>query len=214
MAQNRAIKKNIRRLKRVKTWQLLIIFVLMCFVSATFLRLNNVGLSQLRESVYDADKAGDQLMIKNQLSSLQRYVSRHMQADPDQANVEIHLQGEYNREQDRRMQQALAHNDSSKEVINKKVDEICKPQFSGYNQGYVNCFAREFAKYSPAQSPVSEVQMPDVSEYRHSFSAPKWSFDFAGISCLITLLIGIVILARLIILLILKSILKFRASNL
>ena len=44
MADKRAARRNLRRLERVKTWQLLILFVLVCFVAATFLRINNVGM--------------------------------------------------------------------------------------------------------------------------------------------------------------------------
>ena len=59
MADKRVARRNLRRLERVKTWQLLILFVLVCFVAATFLRINNVGMIQRRSAVATADKSGN-----------------------------------------------------------------------------------------------------------------------------------------------------------
>ena len=96
------------------------------------------------------------------------------------------------------------------DVINQKVDAICKPQFSGYNQGYVDCFAREFAKYAPGQDPVSTVKLPDPDRYRFVFASPYWSPDFAGFSLLVSAGIILVICTRLISIWVLQVILKIK----
>ena len=59
MVDKRIARRSIRRLERIKTWQLLILFVLVCFVAATFLRINNVGMVQRRNAVAIADKSGN-----------------------------------------------------------------------------------------------------------------------------------------------------------
>lgn len=209
MADKQIVRRNLRFLERFPTWQLIIILILLIFVSATFLRLNNIGMAERRQAVIDADKAGDETVIHNRLLHLADYVSRHMNTDK---NV-VYLEGQYNRDKAELVKQTVGSQDSQA-VINDKVDAICKPQFSGYSQGYVECFAREYAKYAPGSvSPVAEVEMPDTSKYRHTFAAPLWSPDFAGFSVLACLLLVVVIVFRLISLWVLKLILKIKYKS-
>ena len=119
---------------------------------------------------------------------------------------DVYLASSYERDKAALVEAAARDTDNS--VINAEVDAICKPQFSGYSQGYVECFAREYAKYSPGDDPVSQVKAPDPDKYRFVFAAPLWSPDFAGFSLLLTMGIAILIVARLVILSILRLLLK------
>lgn len=208
MAQRRGVRRTIKNLQRVKTWQLVILLVLMGFVSATFLRLNNVGMVQRREAVINADKQGDAETTRGRLLDLQRYVSSHMNTGQN----DVYLASQYERDKTALIQQASTNNESG-EVINQKVDAICKPQFSGYNQGYVDCFAREYAKYSPGSDPVSKVKMPDPDRYRFVFASPLWSPDFAGFSLLVCVLIILLIVGRTISLVVLRLLLRYRYQD-
>ncbi len=203
MATQRTVRKTIKNLQRVKTWQLLVLLVLMAFVTATFLRLNNVGMVQRRDAVIAADKQGNDDTTRSRLLDLQHYVSAHMNTDKN----DVYLSSQYERDKAALIKQAAAANQSG-EVINQKVDAICKPQFSGYNQGYVDCFAREYAKYAPGSDPVSQVKMPDPDRYRFVFAPPLWSPDFAGFSLLACVVIAVLIVVRLLTLLILRLLLK------
>ena len=60
MADKRGTRRAIRRLEEIKTWQLVILLVMASFVSATFLRLNNIGMIERRDAVINADKEGDE----------------------------------------------------------------------------------------------------------------------------------------------------------
>lgn len=209
MADKNLARRNLRFLERFPTWQLIVILILLVFVSATFLRLNNIGMAERRQAVIDADKAGDETVIHNRLLHLANYVSHHMNTGK---NV-VYLEGQYNRDKAALIEDTVGDQDSQA-VINDRVDAICKPQFSGYNQGYVECFAREYAKYSPGSvSPVTEIQMPDTSKYRHTFAAPLWSPDFAGFSVLACVVLVVVIIFRLISLWVLKMILKIKYKS-
>src|SRR5690606_6204000 len=75
-----AIRRQMYRLKRIKTWQLIVIFVLMLVLSATFLRLNNIGMIERRDAVIAADKTGDSFSIQNRIYDLQEYSSSRMNA--------------------------------------------------------------------------------------------------------------------------------------
>jgi hypothetical protein len=78
VADNRSVKKSIRQLQRIKTWQLLVLLILVLFITATFLRLNNIGMIQRRDAVLAADKVGDLSAIQSRLYDLQRYSATHM----------------------------------------------------------------------------------------------------------------------------------------
>ena len=53
------IKHYWQQLSRVKTWQLVVVALLLTIISATFLRLNNLGMVERRTAVIKADESGD-----------------------------------------------------------------------------------------------------------------------------------------------------------
>lgn len=208
MAQKRTVRRTIKHIQRVKTWQLVVLLVLMGFVAATFLRLNNVGMIQRRDAVISADKQGKAEVTRDRVLELQHYVSAHMNTGQN----DVYLASQYERDKAALVQQAATTNQGG-DVINAKVDAICKPQFSGYSQGYVECFAREYAKYAPDSDPVSEVKMPDPDKYRFVFAPPLWSPDFAGFSLLACLVIIVLIIGRLLTLVVLRLLLKSKYQD-
>ena len=88
MADKRGARRAIRRLEEIKTWQLVILLVMASFVSATFLRLNNIGMIERRDAVINADKEGDEGALERRVYDLQRYVVAHMNADPGRIALE------------------------------------------------------------------------------------------------------------------------------
>ena len=204
MADKRQVHRNIRQLQAVKTWQLVVLLVLFGFVAATFLRLNNIGMSQRRDAVYSADKAGDPAVIQERLYDLQRYAAEHMNADTGS----IYLENQYKRDSERIIDAASGNNGNPNGNIYKKAQEVCAPKFSSYSQAYLQCTVNYLAQYAPADNPTSVVALPKADTYRHSFASPLWSPDFAGFSVLICLLIVIMIIGRLIGLFVLRLILK------
>lgn len=208
MADNRQVRKRIRRLQQVKTWQLFVILILAGFIAATFLRLNNIEMVQRRTAVLNADKAGDKEAIKNRLIELQHYVSGHMNANMGT----IYLEGQYKR--DSEAANALAASDSNPNGnIFKKAQEVCAPRYANlghYSLAYQQCVQAEINKYPAASQLTTSLKLPKADSYRHSFISPLWSFDFAGVSVVACLLIIIIIIGRLIGLGVLKLILKTR----
>lgn len=205
MADKRQVRQNIRQLQKVKTWQLIILLLLASFIAATFLRLNNVGMTDRRAAVLAADKDGNAEVIKQRLYELQRYVSSHMNADMDS----IYLENQYRRDSERIMTQAGSDENPNGNIY-KKAQEVCAPRFSGYSDAYLQCTVDYLAQYSPANNPASTVALPKADTYRHSFASPLWTPDFAGWSVLICLLIILMIIGRLVGLLVLRAILKTR----
>jgi hypothetical protein len=125
VADKGRIKHNINELQRVKTWQLIVLLVIVGFVAATFLRLNNIGMVQRREAVINADKAGDEQATIQRLLDLQQFVSAHMNTDLGRG---VYLENGYNR--DLQNWQTTQYGDSNPNGnIYKKAQEVCAPQF-------------------------------------------------------------------------------------
>lgn len=202
MADKQQIKRSIKQLQRVKTWQLGLLLILALLLSATFLRLNNIGMIERRTAVFNADEVGDEATTRARLFDLQRYAASHMNA----GSGTIYLEDQYRRDTREAIQKASANDKPNN--INVKADAICKAQFAGYSQAYVQCFASELAKFPAASDQPTKVALPNANLYRHEFSSPMWSADFAGFSVLVCLFISVLIVARLLSLALLQLLLR------
>jgi len=203
----RQVKHSIYQLQRIKTWQLVVVFVLFGFFTVTLLRLNNIGMVQRREAVKSADEVGDSKVTQNRLYDLQRYVSGHMNTDMGSG---VTLEKTYLRDYKKAEDTAAAKSDSGN--IYKKAQEVCAPRFRNWSMAYVQCTASELAKY-PSGSDLNSFQKPDPKLYHYSFVSPSWSPDFAGFSVLISVVIFIMIFSRLTSVIILKTILSIRGKH-
>jgi hypothetical protein len=205
VADKRQVRRSIKQLQHVKTWQLLVLLILCAFVAATFLRLNSVGMKERRDAVLAADKAGDKEAIKARLYELQRYSATHMNADVGP----VYLENQYKRDSQAAITAASSDGDSNGNIY-KKAQDVCAPRFTHYSTAYLQCTVDYLNQYSPANQPASTVPLPKADAYRYSFAAPLWSPDFAGFSVLICLLIALMIVARFVGLFILRMMLKIR----
>lgn len=203
VADKRHIKLDIKRLQRVKTWQLLILLILAGFIAATFLRLDNIGMTQRRDAVLTADKAGDENVIRSRLYDLQRYSSSHMNSDTGV----FYLEQQYKRDAQKAVD-AASNDDNPNGNINVKAESVCKPQYTVWSPAYVQCFVDELAKYPPSPNPAENVVLPSSSLYRYDFLSPLWSPDFAGFSVVVCIAIILIIVTRLVSLGILRLLLK------
>ena len=212
MTDKRNVRFKIRRLEQVKTWQLLILFVMFAFITATFLRLNNVGMVERREAVYTADKTDDSVGLASRLYDLQRFVSAHMNADPGR----VALVKTYERDNERHKK---AYQESTNSTANgdafQKAEAVCGPiaRSNGWrwpDMRYTNCINQELEKIPGGQAVISEFKPLPVEPYYHTFTSPLWSPDFAGWSLIVTAVIGLIIIGRLVVLAILRFILRRR----
>lgn len=203
MADKRRVKRSIKALQRVKTWQLLVLLVLVLFLTATFLRLNNIGMIQRRDAVLAADKTGDVSVIQSRLYDLQRYAAEHMNSDTGA----FYLEQQYRRDAQKAVD-AAASTANPNGNINAKAEAVCRPQYTVWSPAYVQCFTDELSKFPPSPDPTQNVNLPSTSLYRYNFISPLWSLDFAGLSVLICIGIILMIIARLISLGVLRLLLK------
>lgn len=205
MTDNKRVKKNIKQLQRVKTWQLLILLILCAVLAATFLRLNNIGMIERRTAVKQADKRGDEQALANGLYSLQRWSAAHMNASSDV----FYLENSYERDVKKATQQRKDTGDVTARIV-KRADAICKARFGNvYSSAYVHCFAAEQARLiKEYPQAIVSVKLPNPELYRHEFTSPLWTPDFAGWSLLVCGVLLLIIIFRSISVFILKLLLR------
>lgn len=206
MVETKRIKQALRKLQRLKAWQLIVLFILSLFISLSLLRLNNLNMIEHRQAVLAADKTGEKQEIKDSLVKLQRYISSHMNTDMGKG---VYLEDSYKRDF-----QAVYNKASSQANPNgniyKQVQDICMPRFSNWSQAYVQCTVDELAKYPASENLVSSTDLPKANVYLHSYISPFWSPDLAGWSVALSVVILIMIVSRFIGVVILKIIIKSR----
>ena len=196
----------------LKTRQLIILLILVLFIAATALRLNNVGMDQRREGVYSADEAGDEDIIHQRLLSLREYSSSHMNANTG-AFV---LKNQYDRDSQRALADAQNKSEESESLngnIYKKAAEVCDPQFSGYSQAYMQCFMNELNKYPESGAVSDSVVLPTAELYQYDFASPIWTPDIAGWTVLLAIIISVVIITKITLTVVLSMFLKRRAPK-
>jgi len=211
LASNERIRRTIKDIQRVKTWQLVLLLILMLFVAATFLRLNNVGMEQRRDAVISADKAGNDAQIVQALYNLQQFVTGHMNTDLGKG---VYLQYSYARAQVALGQAAASSIDPNGNVY-QKASAYCDPQYHYYTYAYQECILQQLAKY-PGASALANPSSNALSTslYVHNYASPLWSPDFAGWSVIACLVIALLIIGRLITLAILRIMLRFKYRSL
>jgi hypothetical protein len=190
-------------LQRVKTWQLVILLLLVGFLTATFLRLNNIGMLQRREAVLSADETGDKQATVSRLYDLQRFVSAHMNTDMGKG---LYLETSYKRDVQKAYDKVSVDSNPNGNIY-KKAQEVCAPKFTRWSQAYVQCTSSELAKYPAASNLVTDVQLPRADSYLHVFASPLWSPDFAGWSVLVCIALILMIVVRIISVIVLRIIL-------
>lgn len=204
MVDTRNVRRSIKDLQKVKTWQLVILLILSLFITATFLRLNNIGMVERRAAVISADQTGEEETVIKRLYELQRYVSGHMNTDLGRG---VYLEASYNRDL-QQWQQANFGDRNPNGNIYRLAQEVCAPRFSSFSAAYLQCTTSELAKY-PASSELGDGSgQPRQETYIYSYTSPTWSADFAGWSAVVSVVIALLIFIRLISLGVLKLLLR------
>lgn len=201
------LKRSIKRAKKIKLWQLAIALVLMLFLLATLLRLDNIGMSQRRDAVMSADKAGDETMLEERLLELKTYVFSHMNSDTGVFYLEYRYQRDAQAILDEAGKQAEETNPHGN--IYKLAAEVCDPQYKMYSQAYFACMMNEIEKY-PSSGELNDtitVELPNTELYRLSYASPVWTASWSGLVAVICVVILLVIVVRLVVTIVLKVIL-------
>lgn len=208
--QKHSLRHVLKLLKRAKTWQLVIILILVGFIAATFLRLNNLGMVERRNKVEAADQSGNLEQTKAALVELQKYVSAHMNTSLGKG---VSLPETFKRDYDKALQAAADSPNQNSDVYQQASVE-CRQRFQGgeasFRNDYVACVANAVSSLPAAQQSVAAL--PSPASYQYNFASPLLSLDMAGFFVLACLALTTVIIFRLAALSFLKWLLRRRAK--
>ncbi len=222
------LKAALRKMRTVKTWQLLIILILSLFIEATLLRFNHIHMTDIKAEVAAADESGDEEAIKNALNKLKDYVNSHTVVNVVEKNGissitfgsgPVYLEKQYNRKASAALAEAEEHaatDENPNGNVFAKAMAVCQPlaQQNGWSWDtpeYINCYTNEIAKY-PTTDKIEDTYaatLPSTNLFRYDFASPIWTFSPVGIIGIICLILAIIVLIRFIIWLLLKIALIF-----
>lgn len=209
MSDKGRLNRNLKGLQKVKTWQLIVLLVIVGFVAATFLRMNNIGMVERRSAVMVADEKGDIEVLRHRLNDLQNYVSSHMNTGLGRG---VYLEATYSRDVEAWQAEQYGDQNPNGNVF-VKAQEVCAPRFSSWSPAYVQCVATELDKFPSAEELATDSSRPKQEMYIYSYASPLWSADFAGWSVLVFVVILGLIVVRLMTIGVLHLMLRSRYKN-
>jgi hypothetical protein len=210
VANKRKLHHWLTILRRVKTWQLLILLVLCASIAAFLLRQNNLRMIELRNLVMQADEdpAGG---TKTALINLQQYVSQHMNTNLGNG---VYLQDTYQRAYTTAVQKAVTITNPQAKLY-EQVEIECRPVYQRTKSfpAYTLCAKEKLAQLAPNQDALANLKTPPVELFHYNFVSPLISFDGAGIFVLITGAILLVIVVRMVGYITLKLLLRTKRAQ-
>lgn len=212
------LKKALHKLTRIKTWQLLIILVLLLFIEATLLRIDHIKMTDLKSAVETADESGDDQAIADALEELRQFTLSHTVINVVEKNGKslisfgtgpIYLEHQYTRKASEALAAAEANAGTDANPngnVFAKAMAVCRPLalqngWVSESPEYINCFMGEIAKY-PASETLEDTyaaSLPSTALFRYDFASPIWTFTWSGIIGIICAILAIVIIFRFIV---------------
>ena len=223
-----SIRARLKKVKAVKTWQLLLIFILLCFVSATLLRLDHIKMTNLRSAVLEADKESNEVTLAESLNELRDFAFNNIIINVVDDNGSRKLEfgtGVFYLEQSylnaasealRVASEAEIDDSNPNGNIYALASAACRPLaiangWSWNSPEHIACYQAELAKY-PAEEisgNTVQAQLPSTELYRREFVSPIWAPTISGFVIFITLVLGVVIFIRFLIWIILEIALNY-----
>lgn len=213
---NKCMKKRGRnKLKKVKTWQLLVVLLPLLFIDATLLRADHVRMTELRDAVLKADEEEKDEEVARTLNELKEYVFSNIVINVvDDNGIQkvtfgtgpFYLEHQYIRAANKALREAegsIASDANPNGNIYKMASDVCQPQaiangWSWNDANYINCMVGEIQKY-PASDELNDTiaaNLPSTELYRKEYVSPLWAPTLTGFMLLITLVIIVVIFIR------------------
>ncbi len=212
--QRDKLREHLRKINRVKTWQLIILLLMSSVVSVIFLRLNSLNMMELKHAVVEADETGSSEILKQSLVDLQEYVSGHMNTSLGSG---FYLVKSFERDR-QAAEQSLPSEINPNSTEYQAAELECRSNWrynlESFREDYVKCVQDRVASLSAQANPATNVKLPSSDLYRVNFVSPLWSPDLAGFSVLLSVIIVVLIIVRTTGVIVLRIMLKRRFSKL
>lgn len=211
----------------IKTWQLALIFIPLCFLALTLLRLDHIEMTRLRSIVLEKDASGTEEELSSALTELRDFVSSRIVVSvlEKNGNTEVYfgtgpfyLENTYKKAAGRAISEAEKKLNDGETTRNIYIEasNVCKPQaiaggWTWDSPEYIECMTGELAK-TPASADIVDTIMADIPStelYRREYSSPVWTFSLSGIVIGLCAIMLVVIFTRFIIWIIVRISLLF-----
>ena len=221
-------KRGRVKIHKLKTWQLLIVLVVLLFVDATLLRLDHIRMTELRDAVISADASEDDEAVAKALDELKDFVFNNIVINvmDDNGTQKVmfgtgpfYLEHTYIRAANRALEEAeknMANDTNPNGNVYQMASDVCRPQaiangWNWDNANYINCMMTEIQKYPAADELTSDIaaSLPSTELYRKNYASPIFVFNLSGVMILITAIIAIIVIVRGIVWVILRLALLF-----
>lgn len=177
-----------RQLTRVKTWHLVLVFLLLATASIFLLRDNNLQMIERRRAVLQADQEnGD---VEMALKDLRKYMAGHMNT---RMGEPIQLKYTYERIAQDRFAKAAESGGTDNAAAYQQAQAECA---RSNTVAYAQCVIDRTGNLAPGANPIVNVELPDAAMFSYIFYSPTWSPDLAGFVLLLTILTLLIIIVR------------------
>lgn len=200
--QQKRFLKNWKR-KRIATWQLVVLLILLLCSTAFFLRQNNVKMIELRNLVLQADE--EQSDVAGALERLNAHVFSHMNTEIVRPIELVHT---YNAQAKKVLEDATR---GSGRDIYAEATAVCERQ--GVPPTVIAQCAANYALENNTSIDPANIKLPDKNQFTYSFAAPLWTPDMAGFSLLLSIVTVLWLLIRCIEYIGVRLVLKKRSEH-
>lgn len=203
--------KKIKQLKfhRLKTWQIILVAILLLFVDATLLRLDHVKMVELRDAVLAADEEEDDELVVERLEELKKFTFSHIVVNMHEENGSqsltfgtgpFYLEHQYNRAAEAAIEDARAGlTDYGDENVIGTAEQDCRArgETRTWNQ-YAQCILTEVENHPTMDFLTDQItaKIPSTELYRKNYASAIWAPCLSGFVILLTLVLLIVIVFR------------------
>lgn len=172
----------------VKSWYLFLASVIFFAIGVYFVRANNLHMVALRQSVFVADKSGKGL--DQALTDLRNYINRHMGT-----SAEVPLKYSYERAAKAELAKIKTVSGNRNDIFNS-LPQSCKDQVgNGYISTEIPCVKKHInnnlSQLANNVTDLDGVNLPNKDLYQLDFSSPLFTFDLAGMSLLLSVVLFI-----------------------
>jgi hypothetical protein len=170
-------------IRPIKTWYLLVLFMVCALVCVFALRSNNLTMAKLRDTVYQADK--DNGDVEGALQKLRSYVNVHMNTSLSTGNSGVYPPVQLKYTYQRLQQAELEKVNGANSQIYTDAQHYCEQLYPGSFSGgpRVPCIENYVSQHGTKAKAI-----PD-SLYKFDFASPEWSPDLAGWSLVLAIIL-------------------------
>lgn len=204
-------EKKLKKLKfhRLKTWQIILVTILLLFVDATLLRVDHLKMVELRDAVLAADEEENDELIVEKLEELKEFTFSHIVVNIREENGTqsfafgtgpFYLEHQYVRAAEAALEDARSEltEDEDNNITNEAANACRERGETATHMQYVQCLLRE-TENLPAMDDITDqitARIPSTELYRKNYASSIWAPCLSGFMILITLILLLIIVFR------------------